>query len=102
MHLFTVQTYLCRRETGDLGGLEGRSARSPRTTRRSPRWRCLLATLLVETGRADEAHGIVDVLAPDDFVAVRRDFNYPASPLALLAEVDGPLGDDRARRDATA
>ena len=81
-HLFTVQTYLCRRETGELGGLEA-SIRSlavdyPALTA----WRCLLA----ESGRSDEAEGVLDALAPADFAALRRDFYYPAS-LALLAEV---------------
>jgi hypothetical protein len=55
-------------------------------------WRCLLAVVLVESGRPEEAHAILDELAPDDFAAIRRDFNYPPS-LALLGTVVGRLGD---------
>ena len=92
VRLFTLQTYLCRRETGDLGGLEGSIRGLAEEYPAMASWRCLLAALLVETGRPEEARGIVDALAPDDFAAVRRDFNYPPS-LALLAMVVGTLGD---------
>jgi AAA ATPase domain len=84
MRLFTMQTYLCRRETGELGGLEDpiRTQTAEYPTLGS--WRCLLAELLAETGRLEEARVILDSLAPEDFAAIRRDFNYPPA-LALLA-----------------
>ena len=84
MRLFTMQTYLCRRETGELGGLEEpiRSLTAEYPALGS--WRCLLVGLLAETGRLEEARVILDSLAPENFAAIRRDFNYPPA-LALLA-----------------
>src|SRR5262249_41386498 len=55
-------------------------------------WRCVLAALLADSGRLDEARSILDALAADDFAALRRDFNYPPS-LALLATVASQAGD---------
>jgi tetratricopeptide (TPR) repeat protein len=90
--LFTMQTFLCRRETGELGGIEasirGQVAGYPALGS----WQCLLAVHLAETGRLEEARTILDALASDDFAGIRRDFNYPPS-LALLAIVASLLGD---------
>jgi tetratricopeptide (TPR) repeat protein len=92
MRLFTMQTYLCRRETGELGGVEDpiRSLTAEYPALGS--WRCLLAGLLAETGRLEEARVILDSLAPENFAAIRRDFNYPPA-LALLAKPVSLLGD---------
>ena len=92
MRLFNLQTFLCRRETGELGGIEDsiRTLAAQYPTLVS--WRALLASLLAESGRCEEARGILDSLAPDDFVAIRRDFNYPpalaflATPVSLLED----------------
>ncbi len=86
VRLFTMQTYLCRRETGELGGIEGSIRALVAEHPAWASWRCLLAALLVESGRLEEARSILDALAPDDFAALRRDFNYLPS-LALLATV---------------
>ena len=95
VRLFTMQTFLCRRETGELGGIEASIRSQAADYPGLGSWRCLLAVLLVETGRLEEARAIVDALAPDDFAAVRRDCNYPPS-LALLATTASLL-DDRVR-----
>ncbi len=95
VRLFTMQTYLCRRETGELGGLEASIQTLAAEYPALASWRCLLAALLAESGRLEEARAILDALAPDDFAAVRRDFSYRPS-LALLATV-ASLVDDAAR-----
>src|SRR4029077_11132908 len=77
VRLFTMQTFLCRREPGELGGIEASIRSQAADYPGLGSWRCLLAVLLAETGRLEEARAIMDALAPDDFAAVRRDFNYP-------------------------
>jgi tetratricopeptide (TPR) repeat protein len=84
MRLFTMQTYLCRRETGELGGLEDPIRSQTAEFPALGSWRCLLAGMLAETGRLEEARLILDSLAPENFAAIRRDFNYPPA-LAMLA-----------------
>jgi tetratricopeptide (TPR) repeat protein len=96
-HVFVVQTFLCRSETGNLEGLEESVRALARDYPAVPAWRCVLALLLAETGRPDEARGVLDAIAPDDFAALRRDFLFPAA-LAWLARVVALLGDrERAR-----
>jgi AAA ATPase domain len=90
--LFTMQTYLCRREIGELGGLEGSIRTLAAEYPALASWRCLLAALLAESGRLEEARTIVDALAPEDFAALRRDYSYPPS-LALLATVASVVED---------
>jgi tetratricopeptide (TPR) repeat protein len=88
--LFTMQTYLCRRETGELGGLEASMRTIATESVTLHVWRCLLAALLTESGRSEEARTILDALAADEFAALRRDFYYPSS-LAVLATVAARL-----------
>ena len=92
VRLFTMQTFLCRRETGELGGIEGSIRGQVTESPALGSWQCLLAVHLAETGRFEEARTILDALAPDDFGGIRRDFNYPPS-LALLAIVASLLED---------
>jgi tetratricopeptide (TPR) repeat protein len=92
VHAFTVQLYLCRRERGDAGALEGAIRDMAADFPGVPAWRCVLATFLVENGRAEEARALLDALAPDDFTALRRDYLYPAS-LAWLAKTATALRD---------
>jgi tetratricopeptide (TPR) repeat protein len=92
LRLFTLQTFLCRREAWELGGIEGSIRAQVAECPAQASWRCLLAVLLALTGRLEEARAILDALAPDDFAAIRRDFNYPPS-LAMLAPVASALGD---------
>jgi len=92
VRLFTIQTYLCRRETGELGSLEGSIRTLAAEGAAFGIWRCLLAALLAESARLEEARTILDTLASDDFALLRRDFYYPPS-LALLATVTSLVGD---------
>jgi tetratricopeptide (TPR) repeat protein len=92
VRLFTMQTFLCRRETGELGGIESSIRAQVAEYPALGSWQCLLAVLLAETGRHEEARATLDALAPDDFAAIRRDFNYPPS-LALLSNVVSVLHD---------
>jgi tetratricopeptide (TPR) repeat protein len=92
VRLFTLQTYLCRRETGELGGLEASIRTLVADYPALTSWRCLLATLLAESSRPEEARAILDALAADGFAALRQDFNLLPS-LALLACVASLLGD---------
>jgi tetratricopeptide (TPR) repeat protein len=96
-HAFTVQLYLCRRERGDAGALEGAIRDMAKDFPNVPAWRCVLATFLVESGRAEEAGALLDALAPDDFAALRRDYLYPAS-LAWLAKTATALRDTERSR----
>jgi thioredoxin-like negative regulator of GroEL len=57
-----------------------------------PAWRALLALMLLESGRREEARAIFDELAADEFADVSRDFTWPAS-LCLLSSVCAGLGD---------
>jgi tetratricopeptide (TPR) repeat protein len=91
-HVFLVQTYLGRSDTGHLEGLED-SIRALATDYPAvTAWRCILALVLAETGRLELARTMLDDLAADDFAAVRRDFLYPAS-LAWLARLVARLRD---------
>jgi AAA ATPase domain len=92
LHIFTVQAFLCRIETGDAASLEGSIRHLIADFPAVPAWRCALAVLLVDADRLAEARALVDALAPDHFAAVRRDFLYPAA-LAWLAQVAAALND---------
>src|SRR5262249_11283024 len=92
VRLFTMQTFLCRRETGELGGIEGSIRGQVADYPALGSWQCLLAVPLAEPGRLEEARPILDAQAVADFAGIRRDFNYPPS-LALLAIVASLLAD---------
>jgi len=92
LHVFTVQAFLCRIETGDAATLEGSIRHLIADFPAVPAWRCVLAVTLVDAGRLGEARALIDALAPDDFAAIRRDFLYPVA-LAWLAQVAAALND---------
>src|SRR5262249_54868527 len=92
LHVFTVQAFLCRIETGDAASLEGSIRHLIADFPAVPAWRCVLAVLLADGGRLGETRALLDALAPDDFAAVRRDFLYPVA-LAWLAQATQALGD---------
>jgi tetratricopeptide (TPR) repeat protein len=91
-HVFLFQTYIARSDTGHVEGLEGAVRGLAADYPAVPAWRCILALVLAETGRADVGRTMLDELAPDDFAAVRRDFLFPAS-LAWLARLAARLHD---------
>src|SRR4029450_9650529 len=84
--LFAMQTYFCRRETGDLGGLEGSIRMLAAEFPGLASWRSLLAALLAESGRLEESRVVLDALAFDDFAALRRGFHYLPPPVAALLD----------------
>ncbi len=92
LHVFTVQAFLCRIETGDAASLEASIRHLIADFPAVPAWRCVLAVVLADAGRLGETRALVDALAPDDFAAVRRDFLYPVS-LAWLAQAAAALAD---------
>lgn len=57
-----------------------------------PGYRCVLALLLVESGRVDEARAEFDQLAVDDFTTIPPDGNWTTA-MGALAEVCAALGD---------
>jgi class 3 adenylate cyclase/tetratricopeptide (TPR) repeat protein len=56
-------------------------------------WRAALAFLYSEIGRLDEARAELEALAPNRFVAVRRDFNW-LNVMGLLSLTCAELGDN--------
>ena len=96
-HVFLVQAYIGRSETGHATGLEDSIRRLASDFPAVPAWRCILALLLAETKRAEAARPMLDELGANGFAGVRRDFLYPAA-LGWLARLAALLGDgERAR-----
>jgi tetratricopeptide (TPR) repeat protein len=91
-HVFLVQTFIGRCDTGHLGALEDSIRALATDFPAVPAWRCILALVLAETGRLDVATGMLDELAADEFAALRRDFLFPAS-LAWLTRLVARLRD---------
>lgn len=91
-HVFLVQAYLCRSETGHVEGLEESIRSLVRDYPAVPAWRCILGLLLAETGRVEQARVLLDELATGDFAAIRRDFLFPAA-LAWTARLVALLDD---------
>jgi DNA-binding SARP family transcriptional activator/tetratricopeptide (TPR) repeat protein len=87
-----IQLALLRREQGRAEEayepLAGAAAGSPAR----PFFRCALASVCAELGRADEARRLVEELAADAFAVLPRDNEWPLSG-AFLAEACRELGD---------
>ena len=90
---------MLRRERGGLERLEGPVSSYAERFATIPGWRCVLACLHVETGRADEARAILDELAADDFRVLPLDGIWLGA-VAYLAEAAAALGDADARGGA--
>ena len=86
--------FVLRREQGRLAELEGDVRRRITTHPGYRSVRCVLLTLLTDSGRLDEAQGLFDELAADDFGAFPKD-NEWLFAISLLAETAVVL-DDRA------
>ncbi|MDG2306833.1 MAG: AAA family ATPase [Candidatus Binatia bacterium] len=89
-----IQLYVVRREQRRLGELEpivrGVAAQFPRV----PTWRAVLALLLVETERPEEAAAEIAALGGDGFAGVPRDGNWMVT-IAVAAETVAALGDTK-------
>ena len=92
VHVFSQSMYYIRWEQGRLAELEeavhGFIAMYPAV----PAWRCSLALLHLELGRADEARAEFDAIAQAGFGTLPRDAQWLIA-MTLLAEVCGRLGD---------
>lgn len=86
-----IQRFFALRELGEVGDDEGTIRFAMAQFPASPTPRTLLAALLVDTGRLDEARLEFEVLAAEDFQNLTREFRIGVLP--LLAEVCGELGD---------
>jgi DNA-binding CsgD family transcriptional regulator len=89
-HLFAL--FILRREQDRLFELEGDLRRGLTSHPGYRSLRCMLLTLLVDGGRLDEARGLFDQLAANDFAAFPKD-NEWLFALGLIAESAASLGD---------
>jgi tetratricopeptide (TPR) repeat protein len=87
-----LQACTLRRERGGFERLEGPVRAYAERFATIPGWRCVLAHLLAETGRADEAREILDGFAADGFRGVPLDGIWLGA-VAYLAETAAALGD---------
>ena len=92
LQFFGVQTFLLHRERGRLADLEAGVRSFVEQYPLLPIWRCGLAFLCAELGRAADAQRELDRLAADDFADLPHDANWLPS-VALLAEVCSFVGD---------
>jgi tetratricopeptide (TPR) repeat protein len=91
------QRFLQQRVRGRHADSEGFLRHYADTVPLMRRWRCMLALLLAENGRVEEARRELDQLAAEDFADFPRDAPWMFA-MALLAEVCMLLGDQpRAR-----
>ena len=87
-----LQACTLRRERGRLERLEGPVRAYAERFHAIPGWVCVLAHLLAETGRGDEAREILDGFAADDFRGLPLDGIWLGA-VGYLAETAAILGD---------
>jgi tetratricopeptide (TPR) repeat protein len=87
-----LQACTLRRERGRLERLEGPVRAYAERFHSIPGWVCVLAHLLAETGRHDEAREILDAFAADDFKGLPLDGIWLGA-VAYLAETAAAIGD---------
>ncbi len=87
-----LQSCTLRRERGGIERLEGPVRAYAQRFGTIPGWRCVLAHLLAESGRAEEAKEILDGFAADDFRELPLDGIWLGA-MAYLAETAATLGD---------
>jgi DNA-binding SARP family transcriptional activator/tetratricopeptide (TPR) repeat protein len=87
-----LQSLMLRRERGRLERLEGPVRAYAERFGTIPGWRCVLAWLLAETGRPDEARAMLDAFAADGFRGLPLDGIWLGA-VAYLAEAAAALGD---------
>ncbi|MEX2554934.1 MAG: AAA family ATPase [Actinomycetota bacterium] len=93
---FRAQTYAIKREEGRLPDVEDVARRSVEEFPWYAIHATALAMICVETGRVDEARGILDAMAADDFAGLLWDNEWLLA-LAWIAQLCAMLGDaDRA------
>ena len=87
-----LQALMYRRARGKLERLEGPVRYYAERFGTIPGWRCVLAWLLAETGRSDEARELLDGFAADGFRGLPLDGIWLGA-IAYLAETAAVLGD---------
>jgi DNA-binding SARP family transcriptional activator len=87
-----LQALMYRRARGNLERLEGPVRYYAERFGTIPGWRCVLAWLLAETGRAEEARELLDGFAADEFRGLPLDGIWLGA-VAYLAETAAVLGD---------
>jgi tetratricopeptide (TPR) repeat protein len=87
-----LQSLMLRRERGRLARLEAPVRYYAERFGTIPGWQCVLAWLLAETGRPDEARAIVDSFAADGFRGLPLDGIWLGA-VAYLAEAAAAAGD---------
>jgi DNA-binding SARP family transcriptional activator/tetratricopeptide (TPR) repeat protein len=87
-----LQALMYRRARGRLERLEGPVRYYAERFGTIPGWRCVLAWLLAETGRSDEARELLDAFAADGFRGLPLDAIWLGA-VAYLAETAAVLGD---------
>ena len=87
-----LQACTLRRERGAFERLEGPVRAYADRFAAIPGWRCVLAHLLAETGREDEARAILDAFAADGFRGIPLDGIWLGA-VAYLAETAAAIGD---------
>ena len=87
-----LQALMYRRARGRLERLEGPVRYYAERFGTIPGWRCVLAWLLAETGRADEARELLDAFAADRFRGLPEDGIWLGA-VGYLAETAAALGD---------
>ena len=95
---YAAQLMAIRREQSRMGELEAPARELSTGNPNRAAWRVGLATLLLATGRPEEAHDELEALARDTFAAVPPDGDWIVV-MALAADVAAGLGDvERARQ----
>ncbi len=87
-----LQACTLRRERGGFERLEGPVRAYAERFAAIPGWRCVLAHLLAETGRVDEAREILDAFGAEDFRGLPLDGIWLGA-VGYLAETAAAIGD---------
>jgi DNA-binding SARP family transcriptional activator len=89
---YAIQLLAVRREQARMGELESALREQLTNNPHRPAWRTGYVTLLVETGRLDEAQAELDRLAGDGFAEIPRDGDWIVT-IVLLADVVASVRD---------
>jgi DNA-binding SARP family transcriptional activator/tetratricopeptide (TPR) repeat protein len=89
---YAIQMLEIRREQGRMAELEPPARELISGNPHRPAWRAGLATMLLESGRPEEARSELDVLAEDGFASIPPDGDWKVV-VALISDVAAAVGD---------
>jgi tetratricopeptide (TPR) repeat protein len=89
---YAIQLLAIRREQLRMGELEGALREQLSNNAHRPAWRTALATLMIETGRLDDAQSELDRLATARFADIPRDGDWIVT-IVLIADVAAAVKD---------